>query len=203
MQIMHRWLPLVAVALLITSCGYRFGQGAVISQYRTVTVPFVEGDRDGTFTAALVEDISRSGCLTYHCEGGELILYVTLLDLYDENVGYRYDRKKESKENDGDGEEENGEKEEVLTHSIIPIETRVHVLAEVTLVEACSGCEVLGPVQLHEFVDFDHDYYFSREGINVFSLGQVNDIDTAHDDVFKPLSHKLAQKIVDYINAAW
>lgn len=191
-------LALVAFALVVCSCGYHFGQGAIISQYRTVTVPFVEGDRDGTFTAALVEDISRSGCLTYRCEGGEVILYVTLLDLYDENVGYRYDRKKESKD---DGDEH--DKEEALTHSIIPIETRVHVLAEVTLVEACSGCEVLGPVQLREFVDFDHDYYFSREGINVFSLGQVNDIDTAHDDVFKPLSHKLAQKIVDYINAAW
>ncbi len=43
-------------------------------------------------------------------------------------------------------------------------------------------------------------YYSSRKGVNVFSLGQVTDIDEARDVAEYPLHRRLAQKIVDYIN---
>ena len=48
-------------------------------------------------------------------------------------------------------------------------------------------------------MDFDHDYYSSRHGVNIFSLGQLTDYDTAEDTVRKPLNDRLAEKIADYV----
>ncbi|MFQ5729847.1 MAG: hypothetical protein ACE5GN_05765, partial [Waddliaceae bacterium] len=90
-----------------------------------------------------------------------------------------------------------------LTHSMIPTETRIKVLAEVTVRDSCSGEMVLGPAKIYASVDYDHDYYFSRDAVNVFSLGQLTDSDAAHDAVQSPLNRALAQKIVDYVIHSW
>ena len=110
-----------------------------------------------------------------------------IIDYYLENVGFRYDRKRDDR----------------LSHSMSPTETRVKVLAEVAVQDCCSGETVLGPARIYASVDFDHDYYYSRDGINVFSLGQVTDFDAAHDAVQSPLNRVLAQKIVDYVIHSW
>lgn len=177
---------LLALVCLCTSCaGYRWGHGDMISQFQTISVPYVEGDYDGDLTAAIIQQVSQSGLLTYRDSGADLILQVDIIDYSDENIGFRYDRKKSGK----------------LSSRIIPDETRAWVSAEVSVLAA--GCEepVLGPVLLSAYVEFDHDYYDSRNGINVFSLGQLTDIDAARDTAQRPLNRCLAQKIVDYIAA--
>lgn len=154
-----------------------------------MTVPYVEGDKDGLLTSAIIRQISARGDFEYLCDGGDLILKVVVVDLSEENIGFRYDRNKEghiSKYRD-----------------IIPTETRLIALAEVSVMEACSGVIVLGPVRLTASVDFDHDYYFSRDGVNTFSLGQLSDIDAALDAVRRPLNEALARKIVDYVADSW
>jgi len=177
----------ISQLLFLTSCGYRFGSGELSSNYRTVTVPFVLGDLDGSFTSALIHQLSLSGEFEYVREGGSLVLKVNLTDFRDENIGFRYDRKKR-----GD-----------LTKSVIPTETRITAFAEVSLVEACTGKVVLGPAKIMASVDFDHDYYSSRNGVNIFSLGQLGDIDAAHEAVNTPLYRALAQKLVDYVCQSW
>jgi len=73
----------------------------------------------------------------------------------------------------------------------------------VTVRETCSGSIVLGPAQLDASVDFDHDYYYSPDGINEFSLGQLTDYDVAYDTVQRPLNQALARKVVDYLTHSW
>lgn len=173
--------------LLLTSCGYRFGTGPLPKQYTTISVPFAEGDFDGNFTAEIIQELASCGAFKYQNTGGDLILKVVILDFDDENIGFRYHRSKKGK----------------LTHSIVPAETRLCALTEVTVIDASSGVCVLGPYRLSASVDFDHEYYSSRHGINIFSLGQLSDYDAAYDAAKKPLYTVLAQKIVDFVVNSW
>lgn len=173
--------------IILTGCGYHFGQGGALTNYKTIAVPYVLGDRDGDLTAAIIKKVSQSGFFKYHNNHSELILDVKIIDHYDQNVGYRYDRDRKGK----------------LISTVIPTETRIHALVEVNVTETATGCVLLGPTRLRASYDFDHDYYASPNGVNIFSLGQLSDYDAAHDAVFVPLNRVLAEKIVDYITESW
>jgi len=189
---MHRYLLSVfAFSCLLlyslTACGYRVGNSGLTSKYSSISVPYVQGDVDGSLTAAITHQIARSGSFTYRADGGELLLIVKIVDLSDENVGFRYNRNKE-----GD-----------LKKTIIPVETRLFITVEVVVTEAASGCVVLEPVRLFASMVCDHDYYSSANEVNRFSLGQLSDVDAAFEAVQRPLNEELALKIVDYISDSW
>lgn len=175
------------ISILLTGCGYQFGSNSLSERYSSISVPFVEGDRDGALTAELIKQVSSQTYFDFEKEGGSLILQVKLLDFSDINIGFRYDR-------DGEGN---------LLRTIIPAETRTTVTAEMQVIEACTGQVVVGPVCLCAYVDYDHEYYSSRNGVNIFSLGQLTDSYEAHDAMYHPLNIALSQKIVDYINNSW
>ena len=181
---------LVGLFLLLfslTSCGYRWGQGDVLLNNQAIFVPYIENDKDGRYTAALVRTLSQQSRLIYSDCSATFLLKVKLLDFYDVDIGFRYDRNK------------CGE----YTKSVIPDETRLSVDAEVQLVEIATGKCLLGPVIINAEVDFDHDYYSARTADNVFSLGQLSDYDAAYDAAHSPLSKCLSRKILDFINANW
>jgi len=159
----------------------------MLKKYRTISVPYVEGDEDGSLTAVLIREINASGLFVYQNTGGALTLKVTIVDYEDSHIGFQYDQKK-------DGEFKN---------LLIPNETRTTLLTEVILIETASGKIALGPARIAASVTFDHDYYATRHRINVFSLGQLTDIDTAQEAAIKPLHRHIAKKIVDYIGVDW
>lgn len=171
----------------LTGCGYQFGSSSLADRYSSISVPFVEGDRDGSFTAELVKKVSTSTTFDFEKEGGDLILLAKILDFRDYNIGFRYDRDREGN----------------LLRTIIPAETRTNMIVEVQVVDACSGETIVGPTRLAAYVDYDHEYYSSRDGVNIFSLGQLTDFYEAHDAMYHPLNIALSQKIVDYINNSW
>lgn len=91
---------------------------------------------------------------------------------------------------------------------MIPVESRRSVSAEVTLIHAATQEVELGPVVI--VADADYDYYNSDTVCEVatlndgvlqstvsFSLGQLDSIEGAQDDVAVPVYNHLAQKIVD------
>jgi hypothetical protein len=180
---MWKCLFLLGLSVLLQGCGYRFGHGELTCKYHTICIPYVIGDKTGELTATLVKEMAKSGAFRYLSSGADISLKVAIIDLYEDNIGYRYDR-------DKDGEREN---------YIIPTETRIALVAEVTVVENCSGCIALGPARIVAGVDFDHDYYFGSDHVNNLSLGQLTDIDAAYDSVQTPLYQALAEKIVDYV----
>lgn len=180
-------LLLVAIVLSCQACGYRIGTGDLSCRYRTICVPYVLGDKTGELTASLVKWIATSGAFCYKTGRAELILQVAVIDISELNVGFRYDRNKKGKRE----------------QDIIPTETRITALAEVAVVEACSGRIVLGPARISAAVDFDHDYYFGSDRTNEFSLGQLTDYDTAYDSAQTPLYNALSKKIVEYVLNSW
>jgi hypothetical protein len=184
--------PIVLIAFFIClffdSCGYRYGKDdGLASSYSSISVPYVVGDQDGSLTAAIIKEIVRSGFLKYQDTGGNLILKVDKVELDEDNIGFRYDRRKRGG----------------LTKDVIPTEVRITIYVEISLTEAASCSIVLGPVLLSASVDYDHDYYFSRDGVNMFSLGQLTDLETAYDAVKVPLHKAIAEKIADYISKSW
>ncbi len=174
---------LCILSLLLASCGYHSGPSGTLALYRTISIPYVKNDQDGRMTSALVKVISSESGFQYEKWGGDLTLLVEMLEFENENIGYRYDRKNDGK----------------LTHSIIPSETRLIVVAQVTLMASNSAEPIAGPAKITATVDFDHDYEKTRHGVNIFSLGQLTDYDEAYDAAFQPLYHILSQKIADFI----
>jgi hypothetical protein len=173
---------------LLSGCGYQYGQEeSILGQNATLTVPYVEGDQEGALTAAIIKELTKYGQFEYRYSSARFVLKVAVLDIEEDNIGFRYDRKKRG----------------ALTKDIIPTEERIIMTTEVSIVEACSDKTVLGPVRLAASVDYDHDYYFSRDGVNIFSLGQLTDLDTAYDAVQAPLNQAMAEKIIDYITQSW
>ena len=172
---------------VLPSCHYQFGHGQLASQYRTISIPYVEGDRNGNLTAEIIKKISTSGAFVYAQSGGELQLNVKILGMKDRNIGFRYDRKRDEK----------------IKHSIIPAESRYTLIAEVSILDTVKNEIVRGPTQMTAKLDFDYDYYKVQHGVNVFSLGQVNDVDSARDAARVPLDSKLADLIVEYVVSSW
>jgi hypothetical protein len=180
----------------LSSCGYRGEESFLQSRYSSITVPFVEGDEDGSLTSAIVRELSVSSPIPYSQNGGDLILRVKILDIDDDNVGYRYDRKKRG----------------TIRKRLIPCETRLTVNLEVGLENRC-GELVLPRVIIIANQDFDHDYYTTRNfdpenqttnyGVNIFSLGQLSEIDAARDTVITPINAIISKKIVDYLSDSW
>ncbi|MFI0434175.1 MAG: hypothetical protein ACH350_00420 [Parachlamydiaceae bacterium] len=183
----NKTLLLLLTSLTLTGCYYQFGRGELSQRYHTISVPYAKGDQKGELTALVIRKLGTSGGLRYVSQGGDLILKIELIEFREENLEFRYDRKKTGQ----------------LKHSIIPTETRVKAFAEVLLVEAGTGITVKGPTRIAASAEFDHTYYATRGEINIFSLGQLNDFDGSRDAVMHPLNRNLAEKIVDYVINSW
>ena len=177
---------MLAILCVLNSCGYRGEDFCILERYNAISVPFIEGDQDGLLTAAIVKELSSSSPLPYSQNYGDLILRAKILGIDEDNIGYRYERKKS-----GD-----------LRKRLAPCETRVTARLEV-YVEDLSGQIVIPKVIISASQDFDHDYYSSRNGVNIFSLGQLTEVDAARDAVISPLNENISKKIVDYLSDSW
>lgn len=184
---MRSFLVCLVICLLTSSCGYQVSSPLSSFRGKRIGVPYVEGDQDGDFTSSLIRSLSRSGAIVASPSCADYLLCVEKVNSKEKHVGFRYDKK------------ESGER----TDHLIPTETRHSILVKIRLVDTRSGCVAKGPVCLSATLDFDHDYYTSRDGVNVLSLGQLTDIDAARDASLKPIHQMLAQKIVDYLNCDW
>lgn len=182
-----RSIILAILMLTLSSCQYQFGMGELPKSYSTISIPYVEGDLNGDLTAELIRQFSVSGALKYVPYGGSLILQVKYVDRHDENIGYHYDRKKSGQ----------------LKDYIVPTETRLFATVEVTLVDASHMQAIAGPMMITTSIDFDHEYYASYHAINIFSMGQLTDIDEARETVMRPLNERMAKKVVDYVVNLW
>jgi hypothetical protein len=190
---------LLLFTLLLTGCGYRFSQEREGAP--TLSVSFVQGDNDGTLTCELTRQLTSSGAFRLVQQGGRYLLKVALVGGDNQRIGYRYDR------DDVSGK---------LQKNLVGTENRRLVTAEISVVDTSTGQMTLGPLQIH--ADADHDFVGThslrgltfinssgkRETALSFSLGQLDSIEGAQDDVAVPLYRVLAQKIVDgMISQKW
>ncbi|HSX03137.1 MAG TPA: hypothetical protein VLG76_00220 [Rhabdochlamydiaceae bacterium] len=191
-----KYLFLVLLLILTSSCGYRFERG--FEGRRTISVPYVQGDFEGNFTDALVRAVSQSGAFEYERTCGRLSLEVVVQSDDSERVGFRHDRSNSTNK---------------LRKNIIGVENRRTLCAQVTLIDTVTEEIILGPYSVKDSLVFDYlnenspedtsfiDSAGIRETSIAFSLGQLDSKDFAEKDALYPLYQKLAQKIIDGILA--
>jgi len=182
--------------MFLVSCGYRPGLGDAQYCRSSITVPYVCGDRDGTFTAELIRELVGSGAYRYQDCSGDLILKARIMDRTDESIGFRY-------ETDQFGN---------VGKRLVASEDRAVLIAEISLVDGKTLSNLLGPVCIRAAVDYDFAPETSAEAfgfplptqtITRFSLGQLDFREAAAETVRTPLYRQLAKEIVDYISESW
>lgn len=168
--------------------------GSEYSSYRSLSIPYVENDKEGWLTNALIDTVSTMGAFHYQNSGGELLLSVKILSLEDENIGYRKDLEKD---------------DEKVKRRIIPCEGRKTINVLVKLMDKRTDKIIKGPVKVTTSVDYDYvdpnalnDLSFinrnaRRETVLRFSLGQLEAIDSAQEASLFPLYKICAKEIVD------
>lgn len=180
-----RLLAVLILSIFLSSCGYKWGAAENLPFRSKIYVPFVEGDFYGMMTASLVQEIARSGSFIYSSYDADYDLIVTLSEVVEENIGFRYQPDRRHQE----------------VHLLVPSEGRLTVEATVKIICRESGEPIAEPLILVEFVDFDHDYYSSHNNTNILSLGQLTEIDEAEDVAMRHLYRRLAKRIVDDLEA--
>jgi outer membrane lipopolysaccharide assembly protein LptE/RlpB len=185
--------------LMLSACGYQFEGSKNSKDQITVTVPYVQGDGEGELTNALTKALAESGRFCYAPTGGELTLQVAIVSAANERVGYRYDR-----------HGPHGKRGK----NLVGIENRKVVAVQIAVIDAVTE-EILMPPTIVKAVA-DYDYYDpddirdltattatgGKTKVISFSLGQLDSIEGASDDVNTPLFRRLAEQIVgSMINA--
>lgn len=184
----------LAIALLNTSCSYRWSDLNNTSTTPIIGIPYIQGDEDGSFTAELVRTITSLGIAKVQKNNQKYILKVQIQDLGTQTIGYRWDKQKVSGE---------------LKDNIVDCEARRSLKAEFSLIDPQNSNVLLGPYTVeaaaeYDYVDGDsiHDLQFTNSyGIKTlvlpFSLGQLEPKESALEASTKPLYKKLSQKIAD------
>ncbi|MCE5316517.1 MAG: LPS assembly lipoprotein LptE [Parachlamydia sp.] len=178
------------------SCGYQWMTSA---GDRTVSVPYITGDEDGSFTAELIRQLCSSGQAEVVSQG-RYRLNVAIVQEASDAIGFRRDPQKIK-----------GKIRRHLTEN----EVRKSISADVSLVEGSSERLVFGPVRVSAYVDCDYvdgdsiqDLQFkdSRKVEHVvlpFSLGQLEPSEAAEEAARRPLYQNLSRKIVDVMMSEW
>ena len=184
---MKRFLYSFLGLFLLTGCGYRFSDlDKPTALYRTVSIPYIEGDQDGTFTSTLIHTLAASGKWKYHPDNGELTLKVSLVGTRNEEVGFTRSI-------------QNGQ----LNKWISPNENRLSALAKVEMIETASQKTVLGPEYLSAGVIYDYDPNFNADNLVQFSLAQYNFHEISNRIAKAPLDERLSQIIIEFVENAW
>lgn len=194
-----RTKSLFFLLILFSGCGYRFSPEFSNQKIPTVSVPYIEGDDDGTLTAELIRTLTASGLADIRSHDAEYRLKVKIENFQNQTIGYRRDKQKVSGE---------------VRKNIVGREGRKSITAVFSLYKKNSEEIASGPFTLS--ADTDYDYvdgdsiqdlaFINSEGTSTvvlpFSLGQLESIESAQEASTKPLYEKLSQKIADTLFSA-
>jgi hypothetical protein len=188
---------LFSIALLCSSCGYRWSPEYPDHERPSIAVPFIPDDEDGSLTRSIIYALSSSGIADVRSDG-ELRLEAKILNRGSETIGFRRDQ-------------------QVIKGSIrknlLACEARKIMAVEVTLYK--NDKVVYGPYKISAEVDYDYvdgdsvqDLSFTApDGVFTtvlpFSLGQLESMESAQEAASRPVHAKLSQKIVDVISSEW
>lgn len=186
----------LVLALMLTGCGYH---ASTPEDKTTLSVPYVEGDSQGQFTAELIRQMVNSDLYDFVKQDGELTLCVSLVDDKNDIIGFQYDMT---------------EKKGKIERNLMPQENRRSLTAQVKIVRSGTDDVVVGPFNISASTDYDYidvntlkqvsfiNAHGKREKTISFSLGQLDSIEGAQDAALTPLYHRLAQKIALALNRA-
>ncbi|KPK32514.1 MAG: hypothetical protein AMS24_04055 [Chlamydiae bacterium SM23_39] len=175
------------------SCNYKLGNEYFKSS--SINVPYIQGDKDGILTKELVFELAETGVFEYKNNSADFNLNISILNTFDEQIGYRFDRDNKGKRK----------------KNIMATEGRKKIKAKISLFSKKEKKIIFGPKIIETDVDYDYvtqdsinDLSFilpngKRETVLQFSLGQLESISAAQKATLLPLYKSLAKKIVKII----
>ncbi len=193
-------LLLSSLLLIASGCGYQWQRDLPLGHRPVIAVPFIPGDEDGLLTGEIISRLASSGLAKVSASKGDYRLALTMIGNCNTQIGYRRDPQK-IKNN--------------IQKNLLAAELRKTIDVEVTLFHGSTEDIAYGPYKISAWADFDYvdgdsyqDLTFKgASGVSMpvlpFSLGQLEDVESAELAAVKPLYSKLAQKIVDVISAEW
>ena len=176
--------------LSLSSCGYHMTQP---DEKTTLSIPYIQGDREGQLTAELTRQLTASGLYEIVSSQGELVLHVSLVGDQSQVIGFRYDRSEESGK---------------LEKNLMATENRRLLSATVTVSHPGKSEPLVGPITISGSGEYDYiDVSTLRElafatssgklqKVIDFSLGQLDSVEGAQDAVLSPAYAQLASKII-------
>lgn len=185
------------VLIFLASCGYRWEADQTA---RTISIPFVAGDEDGTLTAELIRTFASSTHANVVSSKGRYRLDVAIVAQPNEIIGFRID-----------SQVNNGKQQK----NIVADEGRRTIAADVSLYDAKNEEAILGPIRINADIEYDYvdgdsfqdltfvDSAGRTQTILAYSLGQLESSESAREAGSKPLYRKLSRKIVDFISVYW
>lgn len=169
-------------------CGYHSaGYDNKLSAYKTISVPYVQGDSEGNLTSVLTKTLVDSGILEYKAFDSDVSLIVQIQGSKVEDVGY-------NRQYNAEGQIETW---------MNPNERRLSVLVNVSVIDEATQKTILGPVPLSMSVKYDFDQQFSEDNLVQFSLAQYNFFENSERIAYESLNQRLSRLIVDYLVNAW
>ncbi len=190
----------ILLLLLLTSCGYRWHYDYPTAHRPTLMVPFIQGDEETLLTSEIISSLDASGVVDIVPRSGDYRLEISLKDVANSQIGYRYDPQKI-----------NGE----IKKNLLASEGRKTLTIEAKIYQGNTQDLAFGPFLLKADADYDYvdgDSYqdltfVSSSGAVIeilpFSLGQLESIESAQEAVQRALYRNIAEKIVDVISAEW
>lgn len=184
----------------LAGCGYQWHNEFPLNERPVIAVPFISGDEDGSMTQEIVLRLQSSGLARVSSSKGDYRLALEINKDLNSQIGYRRDPQKIKNE---------------IQKNLLAAEQRRTL--DVTMTLFCGNTEEIayGPYKFSVWADYDYvdgdsyqDLAFPSPSGNPivvlpFSLGQLEELESAKLAAVKPLYRKLAQKIVDVISAEW
>ena len=184
--------------MCLSSCTYRWSPDLDQRTRPTISVPFVEGDGDGSLTQAIVYALVASGMADVRQQGAHYRLCAAIVHSGSHTVGYRRDRQKISGE---------------IKKNLVSSEGRKTLSIIATVYE--KDKIICGPIRLDADSDYDYldgdsmqDLAFinplgRQQTVLPFSLGQLEPKEAAEEAATKPLNTKIAGILVDALFNIW
>lgn len=186
-----------SLEIFLTACSYQWQPDFPEGLRPTVSIPFIQGDEDGTFTTEVIQAVSRSGLADVRSQG-EYTLKISIVGEGTEQIGYRIDPQKVKGK---------------VRKNLLACEGRRSMIIDVGVYSGEK--QVQGPYRLSAFAEYDYvdgdsiqDLTFVDpagvvQTVLPFSLGQLESAEMAAWAATQPLYRRLAQKVVDTISSEW
>jgi len=194
---LHVFFPpafiLAFAALFLFGCGYRPLSSSSSSTYYICPI---DGDFEGRLYTDLAEALAKSGrYLSSHSDAAyELSIAIVSNPIRkdEEEIGFRY-----------------AESATKGNQMLVPSEKRQALYVSLSVIELASGKCVLSPEVIRAEVDYDFDSDLfddkvvstptGTEALVTFSLGQLENHETAKRVASRRLSKRLASQIANYL----
>jgi hypothetical protein len=190
--ILRKKIAFCLLGVLLFSCGYQSPYSLSHSS-QSLSIPYIEKDESGQLTSFIVEEMAKSALYPMRLKSGRLKLFVELMDLEEEDIGFRY-----AKEPDG-----------TQSNRLVVSEKRLLLTAIVKLVDSQEESTLLGPTKITTSFTYDFDPDISDDRVTMlpmgdvptirFSLGQLESDQSAQRAAFSALYRTLAKRIADYV----